>query len=144
VRFERTLDAPVAAVWRALTDPAELPEWLAEGTIDLHVGGEVVLRFDDGEARGTVTELEPGTVLAYSWREGDDHESHVRFQLDVVGDGTHLTLVHTRLPAPSAPGFGAGWHHHLDLLEALTTGAGAPAEWSRERFHELRTEYERR
>jgi uncharacterized protein YndB with AHSA1/START domain len=142
VRFERTFDAPVATVWRALTDPAELAGWLAEGTIELRVGGEVVLHFDDGEARGTVTELDPGAVLAYSWREGDDHASHVRFQLDPDGDGTRLTLVHTRLPASSTPGFGAGWHLHLELLDALTTAA--PVDWSWERFHELRKEYERR
>jgi uncharacterized protein YndB with AHSA1/START domain len=53
-------------IWRALTDPAELAGWLAPAEIDMRVGGSVVLKFDDGDERGTITELrEPGAACVH-------------------------------------------------------------------------------
>lgn len=138
IRFVRELAAPPERVWRALTEPSELPAWLADATIDLQQDGEIEFRFDDGTIHGTITELEPERVLAYSWHEGP-RGSHVRVELRPAGGGTRLTLVHTRLGAEEAPGFGGGWHQHLDLLAASVEGA--PAEWSWERFHELKARY---
>ena len=94
VLFERRFAAPRERVWRALTDPEELAGWLAPAEIDLQVGGSVVLKFDDGDERGTITELRPTEVLAYTWNEGET-DSLVRFELLAEGDGTRLTLRHT-------------------------------------------------
>jgi uncharacterized protein YndB with AHSA1/START domain len=139
VRFERTLSAPPDRVWRALTEPSELAGWLADATVELRVGGAIALTFDDGRVTGTITELDPGRVLGYSWRERAG-EAHVRFVLKPVeGGGTALTLVHTHLAAASADGFAAGWHHHLELLEAAA--CGNPIAWSWDRFRELKERY---
>ena len=138
--FERRLHATAEEVWRALTEPAELAAWLADASVDLRVGGELELRFDDGTMHGTITELHPPTAFAYRWHEGDRGESHVRFELSSSGDATTLTLVHTRLAPESTPGFGAGWHHHLELLAAAVRGA--PIDWSWERFEELKASYD--
>ena len=140
VRFERHLDAPPEAVWRALTEPAELAGWMAEATIDARVGGRLELNFADGSISGAITAFEPLRVLAYSWHEQDSGGSHVRFELEPDGAGTRLTLLHTGLPEEHAAGFGAGWHHHLELLAAQA--AGAPIEWSWHRFGELTPRYE--
>ena len=141
VLFERRFAAPRERVWRALTDPEELAGWLAPAEIDLQVGGSVVLKFDDGDERGTITELRPTEVLAYTWNEGET-DSLVRFELESEGDGTRLTLRHTFEGEVDLPSYGGGWHHHLEQLVAQV--AGMPIEWDRNRYRELKAEYERR
>ena len=42
LRFERQLHHPVEKVWAALTDPAQLAQWLAPGEIELTLGGESI------------------------------------------------------------------------------------------------------
>jgi uncharacterized protein YndB with AHSA1/START domain len=141
VLFERRIKAPRERVWRALTDPEELDAWLAPAEIELRVGGSVVLKFDEGDERGTITELREPEVLAYTWNEGKT-DSLVRFQLEEDGDGTRLLLHHTFEGEVDLPGYGGGWHHHLEQLMAQV--AGNPIAWDTNRYRELRLEYERR
>ena len=134
---------PPERVWRALTEPAELHAWLARAEIDLRPGGPIVLTFENEEEvsvmRGTLTEVVEGSVLEYTWGEGDV-DSVVRFEVAPDGDGSRLTLTHTFERVDDLSGFGAGWHHHLELLEAHATGSAR--EWDWERFRELRRDYE--
>jgi uncharacterized protein YndB with AHSA1/START domain len=139
VHFERHFPSPVADVWRALTDPAELALWLSDADIDLRVGGAIQVRFDDGTMNGVITDLEPGQLLAYSWHEGEDRESHVRWDISADATGTVLRLTHIKLAPKSASGFGGGWHHHLDRLDAVV--AGNPLEWSWKTFEQLEPLY---
>src|SRR6478609_4453482 len=81
VSFERRYSQPRSEVWRALTDPGDLAQWLDTATIELRVGGKLVIEFDDGQVRGTIKELVEGVVLSYSWDEGTAHESTVRWEL---------------------------------------------------------------
>jgi uncharacterized protein YndB with AHSA1/START domain len=141
VSFERRLEAPRERVWRALTDSHALGGWLAPAEIDLRVGGELVLKFEDGDERGTITELREPEVIAYTWNEGKT-DSLVRFELEAEGDGTLLRLRHTFEGDVDFAGYGGGWHHHLELLEAQTSGG--TREWDWKRFRELKSEYERR
>ena len=142
VVFERRFDAPRERVWRALTDPQEVAGWLAPAEIDLRVGGAIVLRFDDDNVeRGTITELREPELLAYTWNEGKS-DSLVRFELEQDGSGTRLMLRHTFEGEADLPSYGGGWHHHLELLAAQTTGK--PIAWDTMRYRELRSEYERR
>ncbi|HEX9642270.1 MAG TPA: SRPBCC family protein [Candidatus Krumholzibacteria bacterium] len=139
VRFEREFDVPVTVLWHALTDPLGMASWLADASIDLRVGGSVEIRFGDAPVRGTITELAHNQVLAYSWHESRDDESHVRFELVSDGGRSRLTVIHTRLAPESGTGFAAGWHHHLELLADLLSGT--PRDWSPERFGELLARY---
>jgi uncharacterized protein YndB with AHSA1/START domain len=141
VVFERHFDAPCERIWRALTDPAELAGWLASAEIDMRVGGSVVLKFDDGDERGTITELREPELLAYTWNEGKT-DSLVRFELEPDDGGTRLTLRHTFEGEVDLSSYGGGWHHHLELLAAQM--AGRPIAWDSIRFRELKSEYERR
>jgi uncharacterized protein YndB with AHSA1/START domain len=141
VVFERRFEAPRERIWRALTDPAELAGWLAPAEIDMRVGGSVVLKFEDGEERGTITELREPELLAYTWNEGKT-DSLVRFELEPADGGTRLTLRHTFDGVVDLPSYGGGWHHHLELLTAQVVGR--PAGWDSIRFRELKSEYERR
>jgi uncharacterized protein YndB with AHSA1/START domain len=139
VRFERHFPSPPADVWRALTDPSELAQWLSDADVELRIGGAIQVRFDDGTMNGVITDIAIESVLAYSWHEADRNESHVRWELEPTEEGTTLHLTHMKLAPESASGFGGGWHHHLDRLEAVV--AGNPLEWSWKTFEELEPLY---
>ncbi len=142
VRFERVLSASIEDVWSALTNPERLRRWLAEAVFEERVGGRVELRFDDGTIEGTVRELDRPRLLEYDWIEGGKR-SVVRFELERAGDGTLLVLDHRQLPAETAAGFAAGWHSHLDALDAaLHRGETAGDEWW-DRFRSLLPAYEK-
>ena len=141
VVFERRFEAPRERVWRALTDPEQLAGWLAPAEIDMRVGGAVVLKFEDGDERGTITELQEPEVIAYTWNEGAT-DSLVRFELEPEADGTRLTLRHTFEGEVDLSSYGGGWHHHLEQLTAQM--AGRPIGWDSNRYRELKSEYERR
>jgi uncharacterized protein YndB with AHSA1/START domain len=141
VVFERRFAAPRERVWRALTEPEELAGWLAPAEVELRIGGSVVLKFEDGDERGTITELREPELLAYTWNEGRS-DSLVRFELEPDGGGTRLTLRHTFEGEVDLPSYGGGWHHHLEQLMAQMTGT--PIAWDPRRYRELKSEYDRR
>ena len=142
VRFERRYDAPPEELWSALTEPERLTRWLANvAELELRVGGRFLLVWhEDGQQTdGTVLDLEPGRVLELGWTYPEEPDSAVRFELRPDGDGTVLVLDHRGLPPGSIAGYGAGWHSHLDSLDAHL--AGGEADWSA-RFQELGPAYE--
>jgi uncharacterized protein YndB with AHSA1/START domain len=141
VVFERRFEVPPERVWRALTDPEELAGWLAPATIDLRVGGLLVFKFEDGDERGTITELREPELIAYTWNEGET-DSLVRVELEPDGGGTRLMLRHTFEGEVDLSSYGGGWHHHLEQLIAQM--AGRPIGWDTNRYRELKSEYERR
>jgi uncharacterized protein YndB with AHSA1/START domain len=141
VVFEQWFEASRERVWRALTDPDELAGWLAPAEIDMRVGGSVVLRFEDGDERGTITELREPEVIAYTWNEGET-DSLVRFELEPDDGGTRLILRHTFEAEVDLSSFGGGWHQHLEQLIAQV--AGMPIAWDTNRYRKLQSEYERR
>ena len=145
VRFERLYDATPDELWAALTDPEQLRGWLAEAArFDLRRGGHVELHFPTESAavaRGRILELQPGRVLEYEWDEAGGPPSVVRFELAPRGDGCLLILDHRLLDAASGPGFGAGWHGHLDALGVIL--AGGERVDPRVRYERLRPVYER-
>jgi uncharacterized protein YndB with AHSA1/START domain len=129
VRLEREFDADIARVFRAFTDPGELVRWwgpmdvrtsLAE--IDLRVGGECrwVMHPQGRTAvlHGRIVELEPPRLLVMTNRwEGQLEESLVTLRLSTVPAGTHLELVHRRLPAGADPNqYVQGWTAALASL----------------------------
>jgi uncharacterized protein YndB with AHSA1/START domain len=144
IRFERRYDAAPAEVWSALTEPERLGRWLADAELDLRVGGDYVLRFSDEDegqiTRGRVLALEPERLLELTWLYPGENDTVVRFELRPDGDGTILVLDHRGLPAAAAPGYGGGWHAHLDALEAHLGAGGEPDWWGR--YKELAPLYE--
>jgi uncharacterized protein YndB with AHSA1/START domain len=143
LRFERQLLHPVEKVWAALTNPAQLAQWLAPGELELTLGGRVYLAFTDGDGviDGQVTAIAPPRLLEFTWTDQDNDFGFVRWEL-VADDGdTHLVLTHT-VPE-SARGFGlpmlAGWHSLLDQLAALLDDQ----PFARDRWQELHDDYAR-
>jgi len=109
---ERTFDAPVALVWKALTDKEDIKQW----SFDIpefapKVGFE--FRFYGGSEdvkylhRCKITEAIPNRRLAYTWRyEGYAGDSLVTFELFAEGKKTRVRLTHSGLETfPKLPAF---------------------------------------
>jgi uncharacterized protein YndB with AHSA1/START domain len=141
LRFERLLPHPPDDVWAALTEPEQLAVWLAPAEVEPGAGGSLRLDFGEGGV-GTcrVTVWDPPRSLAYDWHFTGESPTQVTWLLEPAGDGsaTRLVLEHTLLEAGVAPGYGAGWHAHLDQLAGQLDG-DVP-DWDA-RFRELHPRY---
>jgi len=100
---ERTFDAPVMRVWKALTDVSEMRQWyfdLKDFKPEVGFEFEFVV-----EHEGTtyhhlcrVTEVIPQKKIAYTWRyHGHEGDSLVTFELFPEGEKTRLKLTHEGL-----------------------------------------------
>ena len=105
----RKFDAAPATVWRAITEPEMLKQWMAPdpatrckvAEIDLRVGGRyrIVMSPAEGEdhdVRGAYREIVPNKKLVYTWawKTTPERESLVTIELRAAGKGTELTLRH--------------------------------------------------
>jgi uncharacterized protein YndB with AHSA1/START domain len=136
VRFERHINAPIDSVWEAITDPNHLADWLAPALIEPRVGGTVHIDFgEDQKVEGAVSVFAPPHTLEYTWTFTGEPDSVLRFSLAASEGGTLLELAHRLVPSDQAPGYGAGWHAYLDILQASIEGA-APVDWT-VRFNEV-------
>ena len=130
IRFERRLAHPVDRVWGAITDPAEMAEWLAcRVEFDARTGGRLALWLGGADAphvaQYVVTAFEPPHVLEAS---GAGEDGVLRWELRSEGTGCVLTFTDTRPTGERARNSVlAGWHVLMDQLpEAL---AGRPTDW---------------
>ena len=127
VELRRGLDAPVAEVWDACTDPERVRRWFLPLSGDLRPGGTFQL---EGNAGGAITTCEPPRRLELTWQFGDTEPSLVSLELTAAGeDRTELVLRHT-VPdddhwAQFGPGaVGVGWEGGLSGLAAFIAGEG--------------------
>ena len=123
-RMGRVLGDSMESVWAALTEPSKLVEWLAPGEIELRKGGAAKLNFADSGViiDSTVSAIEPGRLLEYSWSSPGQPLRPVRYALTPERDGVRLEVT-LRIPAGEDAGrSGAGWDAHLDMLWACLAG----------------------
>jgi len=118
----RDLSRPPAAVWRALTDPAEIRQWAPfDADRDLGRLGQAALAMAGGPTPealpATVRRADAPRVLEYTW--GEDL---VRWELEPTASGTRLTLRHTIDDRTWIPKVAAGWHICLDVCDRLLSG----------------------
>jgi uncharacterized protein YndB with AHSA1/START domain len=109
VTRETVLDLDRDDAWRAVTDPEQLEQWLAEEVeIDLVEGGDLRVRFDDGRERhGTIEEVTEPERVVFRWHPvpDTDLETVVRIELEPAEAGTRVIVVETGfdiLPVASA------------------------------------------
>ena len=99
VTRETEVPADPERVWRSLTDPTLLAEWLGEaGEVQLTPGGDLSIRTLDGEERtGWIEAAEPNRRLAFWWRtdEGGD-PTRVEFELEEIEGGTCVRVTESR------------------------------------------------
>ncbi len=122
--IERTYNAPVNKVWKAITNRDLIQQWYFNiAAFKPEVGFEFT--FDGGSKEKTYThlckilEVIPNKKLSYSWRYKDyEGNSVVTFELFDEGEKTRLKLTHTGLETfPqvskdfSKESFTQGWTH---------------------------------
>jgi uncharacterized protein YndB with AHSA1/START domain len=103
VVLERTFKAPVARVWKALTDVDQMREWYFDlkefkPKVGFEFGFVVEHEGNTYDHRCRVTEVIPKKKIAYTWRYyGHEGDSLVTFELFPEGDKTRLKLTHEGL-----------------------------------------------
>lgn len=121
--IERTFNAPVEKVWKAITDKEEMKQWYFDlADFKPEIGFE--FQFEGGPDDRKylhlckVTEAIQNKKLTYSWRyDGYEGNSFVTFELFPEGEKTKLKLTHTGLETfPANPDFAKenfvqGWTH---------------------------------
>ena len=121
VVIERTFAAPVARVWKALTDVGEMKQWyfdLKEFKPKPGFEFEFVVEHEGNKYHHLcrITEAVPEEKIAYTWRyKGEPGESLVTFELSGEGEKTRVKVTHTgietfpKTPAYARKNFEAGW-----------------------------------
>ena len=129
IAFEVELHHSPEKVWRALTDPALLAEWLlpvVEGKLD--PGAAFTFKTQpypgwDGAVSCRVLESEKPTKLSYTWAvEGMGLDTVVTFTLAPTSSGTLLSIVQSGFKPEQKQNFGGaryGWKMMGGKLEEL-------------------------
>ena len=134
ISFEFDLHHVPEKVWRALTDPALLTEWLLP-VVDLKLepGAAFALKTQpypgwDGTVNCRFVEIEPRRKLSYTWVVGAmGLDTVVTFTLTPTASGTRLSLVQSGFKPDQRQNFGGaryGWKlmggKLVDLLARLS------------------------
>ncbi len=118
ITFDVELKHRPEKVWRAITDPVLLNEWLLPVTgFQLAAGTPFTFQTQphpgwDGRVQCRVVEIELHKKLSYSWVVGDMLNTVVTFTLTKTATGTHLSLVQTGFKPEQKQNFGGaryGW-----------------------------------
>jgi uncharacterized protein YndB with AHSA1/START domain len=99
ISFEFDLHHSPEKVWRALTDPVLLAQWLLP-VVDLELEPGSAFTFKappqagwDGAVNCRFVEIEANRKLSYTWVVGFGIDTIVTFTLTPTASGTHLSLV---------------------------------------------------
>jgi uncharacterized protein YndB with AHSA1/START domain len=127
ISFEFDLQHPPENVWRALTDPALLAEWLLP-VIDLKLERGAAFTFKtqpytgwDGTVNCRFVEIEANRKLVYTWSV-PFLDTIVTFALTPSASGTRLSLVQSGFKPDQKQNFGGaryGWKMMGGKLEDL-------------------------
>lgn len=128
VVVERDIAHPPEKLWRALTQPHLIEEWLMKNDFAPRVGHKFNLRGDWGGVLDCeVLVVEPNRELAYTWNFNHDDaafnlKSVVTFTLTPTPKGTLLRMEQTGFRPDQKQAFGgahAGWKQFFEKLEQV-------------------------
>jgi uncharacterized protein YndB with AHSA1/START domain len=128
VVVERDIPYPPEKLWRALTQPHLLEEWLMKNDFKPVIGHHFKLRGDWGGVLDCkVLTVEPNKSLSYTWDFGHDDaalnlKSVVTFTLTPTGTGTHLRMEQSGFrpdQKQAYQGANYGWQGFLANLEKV-------------------------
>ena len=121
VVVEREISHPPEKIWRALTQPHLIEEWLMKNDFKPVVGHSFNLRADWGAVDCQVQTVEPNKTLSYTWA-AYGLESVVTWTLTPAGTGTHLRMEQSGFRPDQQQAFqGArhGWQQFFANLEQV-------------------------
>ena len=125
---EREFPHPPARLWRALTQPHLMEEWLMKNDFQPVVGHAFKLTGDWGGVLDCeVLAIEPERTLSYSWNFNHTDPAYglrsvVTFTLTPTAGGTHLRMEQAGFRPDQKQAFGgahAGWKQFLENLDQL-------------------------
>ncbi|MSQ53376.1 MAG: SRPBCC domain-containing protein [Betaproteobacteria bacterium] len=129
----RQFNAAPAKIWRAITEPESLKQWMGPtedfktpvAEADLRVGGRyrVVMHAPGGEVHevsGVYREVVPNRKLVYTWawKSTPELESLATIELRATSNGTEFSLKHEQFADEGARDHhNQGWNGCLARLE---------------------------
>ena len=121
VTIEREVPFPPDKIWRALTQPHLIAEWLMHNDFKPAMDHRFTLQGDWGSVACRVLAIVPGQSLSYSW-DAMGLESVVTWTLTPTPTGTHLRMEQTGFRPDQTQAYqGAkfGWQRFLEKLEQV-------------------------
>ena len=132
VIVEREFPHAPEKLWRALTQPHLIEEWLMKNDFAPIVGHRFNLRGEWGGVLDCeVLAIEPGRTLSYTWNFAHDDPAYalksvVTFTLSPTAAGTHLRMEQAGFRPEQKQAFGgakAGWQQFLTKLDDVAARA---------------------
>jgi uncharacterized protein YndB with AHSA1/START domain len=121
VIVEREIAFPPEKIWRALTQPHLIEEWLMKNDFKPAVDHRFNLRGDWGAVDCQVLAIEPNKTLSYTWA-AMGLESVVTWTLTATSTGTHLRMEQSGFRQDQKQAYqGAryGWQQFFAKLEQV-------------------------
>jgi uncharacterized protein YndB with AHSA1/START domain len=121
VTVEREIPFPPEKIWRALTQPHLIEEWLMKSDFKPDVDHRFSFRADWGSVDCQVLSVEDGKTLSYTWA-AMGLDSVVTWTLTPAGAGTLLRMEQSGFRTDQKQAFhGArfGWQKFLESLEQV-------------------------
>jgi uncharacterized protein YndB with AHSA1/START domain len=121
VVVERELPFPPEKIWRALTQPQLLEQWLMQNDFSPVVGHRYNFRADWGVVDCQVLAIEPNRMLSCTW-DSLGLKSVVAWTLTPTSTGTRLRMEQSGFPADQPryyQGAKYGWQRFFAALEQL-------------------------
>jgi uncharacterized protein YndB with AHSA1/START domain len=121
VTVEREIPYAPEKIWRALTQPQLIAEWLMKNDFEPVADRKFKLTGDWGSVDCQVLKIQPHTTLSYSWA-AHGLESVVTWTLTPAGKGTNLRMEQTGFRPDQEQAYrGAkmGWGNFFGKLEQV-------------------------
>ena len=121
VVFEREIPYPPEKIWRALTQPLLIQDWLMKNDFRPVVGHHFNFRADWGAVDCQVLAVEPNKTLSYTWA-AYDLKSVVTWTLTPTSAGTQLRMEQSGFrpdQRQAYQGAKGGWPRFFAALEQV-------------------------
>ena len=121
VIVEREVPFPLEKIWRALTQPHLIEQWLMKNDFKPVVDHHFNLRAEWGVVDCQVLAVEPNKTLSYTWA-AYGLESVVTWTLTPTSTGTHLRMEHSGFRPDQQQfyqGAKVGWQEFFAALEQV-------------------------
>jgi uncharacterized protein YndB with AHSA1/START domain len=133
---ERLIPHPADKIWRALSTPHLVAEWLMENDFAPVEGHRFTFRAKpmagwSGVTNCVVLKVEAPRLLAYSWGDGSESNSGLKtvvtWSLTPEGAATRVRMEQSGFRQEDERGYtgmGSGWPRILERLERVAAGQG--------------------